>query len=285
METSRQKILPHWQDIYSIFITCLSLFLLIGPFFLELSLPISLFWISFSCLVNFIVNLIDHNHIHVPTFGYKGLNTLFGLLLTITRGASERFTFIIHNLNHHRYEGSKEDWFWPGNEGEGLKSLRPFVYAFRTGRRFKREGKDLFKKMDLQFGKIKKAENILLITFIGMGFFLSFSKTLFFVILPWIFGNYFIVFTNLLFHKGCEPNSKINLSKNYTNAIENFLFLNGGYHTIHHMYPRIHWSQLPKMHEKYIAPFIKKELVLNSMIIDTYQSYFKKDLSKEGHYE
>ena len=94
----------------------------------------------------------------------------------------------------------------------------------------------------------------------------------------------FIVFTNLLFHKGCDPSSKINLSKNYTNSVENFLFLNGGYHTIHHLYPRLHWSQLPQMHDKHIAPFIKKELVLNSMVIDTYQSYFKKDLFKEGLY-
>ena len=73
--------------------TFLSLFLLVAPFFLELSFLSSLLWVSVSCLVNFIVNLIDHNHIHVPTFGYKTLNTIFGLLLTITRGASERFTF------------------------------------------------------------------------------------------------------------------------------------------------------------------------------------------------
>ena len=285
METSRQKILPYWQDIYSIFMTSLSLFLLVGPFLWELSFSVSLFWVGFSCLVNFIVNLIDHNHIHVPTFGHKTLNTIFGLLLTVTRGASERFTFIIHNLNHHRYEGSKEDWFWPGNEGDGPKMLRPFVYAFRTGRRFKKEGKDLFKKMDQQFGTIKKLENILLFSFLAIALILSVSKTFLFLIIPWIFGNYFIVFTNLLFHKGCDPYSKINLSKNYTNSFENFLFLNGGYHTIHHLYPRVHWSQLPEMHNKHIAPFIKKELVLNSMVIDTYRSYFKRGLFKEGLYE
>ncbi|MBG08127.1 MAG: hypothetical protein CME68_05175 [Halobacteriovoraceae bacterium] len=285
MKISGKNILPYWQDIYSVFITFLSLFLLIAPFFMELSLPLSIFWIGLSCLINFIVNLIDHNHIHVPTFGYKFLNTFFGLLLTVTRGASERFTFIIHNLNHHRYEGSKEDWFWPGNEGNGVKIFRPFIYAYKTGRRFKKEGQDLFKKMDQQFGKIRKVENTILFCFVAFALSFSISKTFFFLIIPWIFGNYFIVFTNLLFHKGCDPTSKMNLSKNYTNPFENFLFLNGGYHTIHHLYPRIHWSQLPVMHEKHIAPNIKKELVLNSMVMDTYRSYFKNDLFKEGLHE
>jgi fatty acid desaturase len=274
MEKQYKKILPHWQDLYSIFMVFLSLFLLVTPLYLSFSLPFSFMWLALSCLVNFIVNLIDHNHIHVPTFGYHFLNKAFGLLLTVVRGASERFTFIIHNLNHHRYEGSPEDWFWPGNEGSGPLLLRPFVYVVTTAKRFKKEGKDLFTKMNREFGSIKLVEKILLGLFILFVLTTNPLKALIFVLIPWIFGNAFIVFTNLLFHKGCDPHSKWTLSKNYTNPLENFFFLNGGYHTAHHLYPRVHWSQLPKVHHSDVRPNISPQYVLNSMIGDTFKSYF-----------
>ncbi|MEE2743563.1 MAG: fatty acid desaturase [Bdellovibrionota bacterium] len=274
MEKSPKKILPYWQDTYSVFMAFLCLFLLVFPLYQDFSLGLSLLWLAVSCLVNFIVNLIDHNHIHVPTFGYRPLNIGFGLFLTLIRGASERFTFIIHNLNHHRYEGSKEDWFWPGNEGKGFLPLRPFIYAFKTGRRFKKEGKDLFSKMNKEFEAIKLAERLILTSFIVFILYTNWAKALIFILVPWVFGNYFIVFTNLIFHKGCDPHSKLGLSKNYTNTLENFLFLNGGYHTIHHLYPRVHWSQLPKMHKLHVEPFINQKYMYNSMVLDSLKVYF-----------
>ena len=137
--------------------------------------------------------------------------------------------------------------------------------------------------MDQQFRTIKRIEKILLLLVIGIALISSLSKTFLFLLIPWIFGNYFIVFTNLLFHKNCDPHDKMNLSKNYTNPIENFLFLNGGYHTIHHLYPRVHWSQLPRMHQKYVGPFISPKLTLNSMLLDTYHSYVKNGFVKVNH--
>jgi len=268
------KVLPYWQDLYSVLMVVFCFALLLAPFVVELSMPVAALWLATSCMVNFIVNLIDHNHIHVGTFGYKSLNTVFGIVLTVARGASERFTVVIHTMNHHRYEGTKDDWFWPGNEGTGPLMLRPFVYAFRTGRRFKSEGADLFARMAKVNGKVQAVEKLSLVAFIVCIVWMDLGTALVFVVVPWIFGNYFIVFTNLLFHKGCDPSSKLTLTRNYVNRFEGLLFLNGGYHTMHHLKPNLHWSKLPREHAVHVGPFIAETYVRGSMVVDTFHEYF-----------
>ncbi len=269
----RKRILPYWQDIYSLAMVAFCTYLLVAPFFLSLS-PLEAFgWIALSSFVNFIVNLIDHNHIHVGTFGYRPLNVGFGLLLTALRGASERFTVVIHNMNHHRFEGTKEDWFWPGNAGDGPVIFQPLVYTVRTARRFKREGAELFARMKKQNGRIQLVENISLVLVSGTALVADWSTALLFVLIPWICGNYSIVYTNLLFHKDCDPSSKLTLSRNYLNPVEGAIFLYGGYHTMHHLKPRVHWSQLPAQHEIHVAPQLDPKYVRNSMVVDTFREY------------
>ena len=43
-------------------------------------------------------------------------------------------------------------------------------------------------------------------------------------------------------------------STTFTGTLTNFFLLNNGYHLAHHFRPYIHWSLLPEMHKKYVAP-------------------------------
>ena len=63
-------------------------------------------------------------------------------------------------------------------------------------------------------------------------------------IVPTMIGKYLIVTLNMLQHKGCDPESKYNHSRNFTGPILNFFCFNNGYHTQHHI--SLHWSLLPK---------------------------------------
>jgi fatty acid desaturase len=160
--------------------------------------------------------------------------------------------------------------------------FRPFVYAFRTAVRFKREGKEVFSRMKKRLGRIQNAERVCLLLFFVLILWLDWRKIPHFVILPWVFGNYFIVYTNLLFHKGTDPDAKLTCSLNYLNRIEGWIFLNGGYHTMHHINPNVHWSQLPGQHRIHVEPFIDRKCIRGSMVIDTLRQYFNPFRLREG---
>lgn len=54
--------------------------------------------------------------------------------------------------------------------------------------------------------------------------------------------------------------SKWNHSRNFVDPILNYLILNNGYHTMHHMYPGKHWTELKELHEKMVKPHIDPRL-------------------------
>ena len=261
----KNKILPYKQDLYTIFCMCFCTFMLLYPVFYELPLYLFIPWIIVSSLVNFIVNLICHNHGHVPTFGLKPLNIFFDFWLSFNRGATAIFIKIIHNINHHKYEGSHEDWFSPENEGTGPKRKRPFVYIRTTVKRFREGAKAYYDQMGKSFNLQKNLENILVIALVIFVLYKKWWAFFLFLLIPWYFGNMFLVLTNLIFHKGTNPSDRFNLSYNYLSPVENLFFLNGGYHTAHHFRPNAHWSELKKIHDDKIAPHIDNRLIKKSM--------------------
>mgnify|MGYP005696185615 CR=1 FL=1 len=269
-------VIPYKQDYYTIFCMIMCSIFLFTPLFINIKLNLIVPYLFLSILFNFIVNLINHNHSHVKTFNNKTLNRIFDFWLTINRGASAVFIELIHNVNHHKYEGAKEDWFSPENEGSGPVLLRPFVYVKNTVKRFRKEGKKYYDKMGCSFTKKKNEENIFLIVFIMSACIINLKSFIIFVVVPWYLGNNFLVLTNLIFHKNTDPSDKYNLSYNYTGKIENIVFLNGGYHTAHHLNPNVHWSELKKLHEKEIAPKINSKYIKDSMFTHFVEEYIKK---------
>ena len=270
----KKKILPFQSDLYTLLIMFTCSFFLFFPIFFSIKGIIIIPWLLISLFINFIVNLINHNHSHVPTFGMSWLNKLFEFHLTLNRGASASFIKIIHNLNHHKYAGSEEDWFSPLNEGNGELIYRPFVYVKQTVKKFRLGAKPFYQKMGNDFIRQMKIENIILVIFIISLLWLNWQAFLIFVLVPWYFGNMFLVLTNLIFHKGTSPSDQYNLSLNFLNSLENKLFLNGGYHTAHHLKPHIHWSQLPQLHENEVASKIDQKFIKDSMFVHLATSYF-----------
>jgi len=65
-----------------------------------------------------------------------------------------------------------------------------------------------------------------------------------------------IISFNMLQHDGCDGTSRYNFARNFTGPLLNLLFYNNGYHTIHHMHPGLHWSELPERHRADVAPYI-----------------------------
>merc|ERR1712008_269590 len=61
---------------------------------------------------------------------------------------------------------------------------------------------------------------------------------------------------NLPQHDGCPSpeEDRYNFARNFTGPILNFFTCNNGYHTIHHLFPGMHWSKLKQEHERIVKP-------------------------------
>jgi hypothetical protein len=94
----------------------------------------------------------------------------------------------------------------------------------------------------------------------GVLLLLDWKRWVWFALLPQFYAKYCILSLNLLQHDGCDITSKYNFARNFTDPLLNYLCFNNGFHTVHHLYPGLHWSVLPRKHQELIAPHIAPSL-------------------------
>jgi beta-carotene hydroxylase len=272
----KTNILSNKKDWYTLFCMFAFAICLAIPFLYTIPLRFIPLWWLVAFHFSFCVNLINHNHAHVPTFTNKKMNYIMDMALTLLRGASAIFIKIIHNINHHHHEGSPDDWFSPINEGQGTVIDRTINYIFVTARRFKNGATDYYAKMGPEFKNQQTVERILLFTFTVSLVIIDIKAFLGFVLPAWIFGNFFLVYTNLIFHKNARHQDKLTNSYNFLNPLENWIYFNGGYHTIHHLHPNLHWSELPKAHKNEIEDVIQPQYVKGSMYVHMFRHVLRQ---------
>jgi beta-carotene hydroxylase len=83
--------------------------------------------------------------------------------------------------------------------------------------------------------------------------FVDWRATLLFLVLPWLGAQLALVGVNLLQHQDCDTASEYDHSRNVTGALVNWLLLNSGFHTAHHLRPALHWSLLPAFHRNEVV--------------------------------
>src|SRR4029077_17345797 len=94
----------------------------------------------------------------------------------------------------------------------------------------------------------------------------DFWTTLFFVVIPQLYGARGILRINLIQHDGCDVPSAGNHSRNFVGLPFNWIMCNNGYHTIHHNRAGLHWSVLDEAHAREVAPRIDPSLDERSMV-------------------
>ena len=92
-------------------------------------------------------------------------------------------------------------------------------------------------------------QHALLFLLWGIALSFDWQRTLILIVIPQLIGIHFLMASNYLQHADCEVGSEYNHSRNFTGKLFNFMFLNVGYHTAHHLHDRIHWTELPALHE------------------------------------
>lgn len=228
-----------------------------------------------TCWWSFIGAATTHNTMHCKVFKERWANKVWQLILTLTYGHPVSSYVPGHNLSHHRFTQLKKDimrtqklrwkcnffnliFFQPTVAGDVLKSDLKFLRLQHV----------LKRPFIIQASR----ELAFLALVMASLAYMDWRKFLLYFHLPHLFGQWGIVTMNLLQHDGCdivpegstEPN--YNHARNFVGGMLNWLTMNNGYHTVHHMNPTMHWSKYPEAHEKLVKPHIHPALDQRNMV-------------------
>lgn len=214
--------------------------------------------------VSFWAASANHMHQHHPIFYSPYLNQLVSLSYSFMFGAPATRLHAVHLWNHHAHFnselGPEADWSHHQLAGLGSGLMRTIEYNFKSTRLMWKNRvllnlpKDIQRSLALERGFVWLL-SIILLYLNPLGFI--------FLVLPsWILGLGMLLTANLINHDGCETESDSFHSRDFTHRLENWIFLNSGYHSAHHLMPGAHWSELPSIHRRNF--FEKRKFVENS---------------------
>jgi beta-carotene hydroxylase len=116
-------------------------------------------------------------------------------------------------------------------------------------------------------------DNIFAFGLSGLLFVFDFWTTLFFIVIPQLYGARSILRINIIQHDGCDTKSTWNHSRNFVGRAFNWIMCNNGFHTIHHNRAGLHWSVLHEHHEREVKPRIDPSLDERSMVAYLARTY------------
>lgn len=260
-----------WRSVF--FLT-----LLVALFFFQWS-GIFRHWylLPITCLLAFVACVIKHNHIHCRTFSNHYWNRTFECLLGFCTGQSTTAIIPVHNERHHAQNHSDEDCVRSSivNFRQNWLNLIafPFVAVWKVYRvkssdmhRWRRDRPDLYRRA--------QQERFVVLGIIAVLLLLNWKGTLIYLGIPYLFGQWGIVAINLLQHQDCDHDSQYDHSRNVTGRFVNWLFLNNGFHTAHHLKPALHWSRLREFHEQHIEPNMRSDLNHRSLFVSIWKQFF-----------
>eukprot|EP00817_Percolomonadidae_sp_ATCC50343_P001849 CAMPEP_0117421080 /NCGR_PEP_ID=MMETSP0758-20121206/2265_1 /TAXON_ID=63605 /ORGANISM="Percolomonas cosmopolitus, Strain AE-1 (ATCC 50343)" /LENGTH=269 /DNA_ID=CAMNT_0005203033 /DNA_START=435 /DNA_END=1244 /DNA_ORIENTATION=- len=165
-----------------------------------------------------------------------------------------------HNLSHHKYTQMRRDvsrTYKVRHDWNLLNFIHyPFMWynaSLPTNIEYFKAQRSKNRPIWYQF----RFQAIVFVIIHAIAFFYSIPKTLVLLMLPQQFAQQAIGWTTLMQHDGMELDLLgFNHSRNFTGSVYNWLFINAGYHTIHHMYPGVHWSRYRDLHYEKVEPYI-----------------------------
>lgn len=233
-----------------------------------------LLWLV-SCGCVFFCTIANHNHQHHVTFRFESLNRLWGAVLTWCIGFPARSIVPMHNHNHHAHNNQPEDhvrasivtfrWNLANLLLFPVFAIRSYLpVKLRTLRKWRESSPEDYRQLRLERWAFYPVAIALLLW--------NPLATLIYLALPYAFGQWAILAINLVQHDGCDPESRYNHSRNFIGRSLNWILLNNGFHTAHHLAPGMHWSELPRLHRR-IETHIDRRLNCRSLLETALQFY------------
>lgn len=214
--------------------------------------------------------VVKHNHMHSPTFRNRNWNSTFELWLSVLTAHPCSGIVTSHNVLHHGQNNSDQDFVRCSlvRYRSNLLNFLAFFFASVTAMyRNKPADLDQWRGDRPDMYRQAIAERILTYGVLVLLLLFDWRSTVKYCMGPWLFAQWFLVTINLLQHQDCEFRSEINHSRNITGRFANWLLLNNGFHTAHHMFPTAHWSTLRLIHERVIASKVRPDLNERSLFL------------------
>lgn len=229
-----------------------------------------------NCLLSFFCATIVHNTIHCPIFKDRRLNRIFQVILSFTYGHPVSAYVPGHNFSHHKYTQTDKDNIRTSKARFKWNLLNQLFFFYimsldilKSEMRFTKK----MKKEKPRWYRQYMIENILLnVTKVAL-LIIDWRAFLLVVVIPHQYAAWGIVGTNFWQHEGADETHPYNHSRNFKGKWLNWWAFNNGYHGMHHLRPGLHWSLLPKYHEKYIAPYIHPNLDQKSLTVYCWKAY------------
>jgi len=204
-----------------------------------------------SCLMAISVTTIAHNHNHLPMWKSEVLNQLTDIWITLFYGYPAYAWIPTHNTNHHVHNNKEPDYTATYKVGEGNNLMTLLVYPTYSGMVQQRANveymKMLWNKDRAKWRHCMMQIAALILLYAG-ALFISWKKALLYIFIPHQVGLNTVLIFNYVQHVHADEDSTFNHSRNIVGWAMNAFLFNNGFHTVHHMQPKKHWSLTPSFH-------------------------------------
>jgi fatty acid desaturase len=230
---------------------------------LPLGWPARIAVTALLCVLSFTCAVITHNTIHAPVFRSKRLERLLHMALTLTYGHPVAMFVPGHNLSHHRFTQTDRDAMRTAKARFRWNVLNQLFFSVVVGGAVFRGNVEYAKHIrrhDRPAFRNLLAQAAVFVTFVAATLALDPLLFVLYVLIPHQYAAWGIMGVNFFQHDGCDPDHRVNHSRNFVGRFVNYLLFNNGYHGAHHMFPTVHWSKLPEVHDRVLGPEIHPSL-------------------------
>lgn len=218
-----------------------------------LSTPLWVLCYTLQLLMAVIVSTMVHNHQHLPMWTVKWLNVLTDNFLTVFYGFPVFAWIPTHNSNHHIHINKEPDYTKTYMVSEKNNLLTLLSYPSISGVKQQKAVGGYFMnlyKSDRRKFFFHLLQIISLVAWVLIALIIDWKKAILYVIIPQQLSLFTVLVFNYIQHIHADEESDFNHSRNMTGSVLNFLLLNNGLHTVHHISPGLHWSKLREKHDK-----------------------------------
>jgi beta-carotene hydroxylase len=240
-------VLRNHADLRSVAYLVIATGLVVWQWSLPAFSPLLFAWAMFMAVT---VTVIAHNHNHLGMWTSRRMNRVTDYWLTLLYGFPAFAWVPTHNMNHHKFTNREGDYTitYRYSERNNLVTLLtyPTISGYHQQKPIRAYLGDLWSKNRPRFWF--SVSQYALAVLIGIALVIDWKKALLYIVVPQQFGLFVVLIFNYLQHVHADEESEINHSRNFVGPVLNFLLLNNGYHTAHHLSPGSHWSKMPEAH-------------------------------------
>lgn len=208
---------------------------------------------------------VCHNHHHVNIFTLPWANRLIETVMHLQTGTSPYSWTIHHNIGHHGdyLDQSRDPSRWQEPDGHTMNRVKYDLYnAFMIYPEIWKIGP----RHPVLFARFKRwfvISNVVLLAFV----LINPLNALIVFVAPMVIMLIVLLDNTYQQHSGLSTTDHLLASRNVEHPLYNLTSWNLGYHTAHHMYPGLHWAELPDVHAR-IRQRIPDVLISKKLIPD-----------------